>query len=545
ERVRRHHLLGAALRQAGPGPGRPGLSPAGYRAAGRGLLRLWPADHPGPDRRPRHPCLHPGPRGRQLRADQPQHPDPGADRRVRREHVEPAPLAAPHAGLRRRPARGQDPSARQGLQHALGGQHGRRRAPDHDPRRDLQLSARCQERGHGRQTAADVRGQPDGLPGRAGRRRGDHRTPAHARSRAFGPAPAGAGVPGLEGRGRRGRALPRRVRRRRLILSPGWPLPGTRAVVRQAYPGPLRRSGAAIGPATRRDGHSDRFGGGMAAVSAGPGQCVVWFGDPLPHERKALAAAGWQLRAVAPGHGTGRIGLRAGDTVVGMLDLRDADAAAADRAAQLAEEYRHLPFLAIIPRRLADAPGLRVLLEQCRRHFTRAPEPDKLVAAVTALATSPVPDSPTGLDALVGQSPAMLETIATIRKFAPIDLPTLVTGETGTGKEVAARALHDLSRRAGKVFAPLNCGSIPDNLVQSELFGHERGAFTGATARRTGLFEAADGGTVFLDEIGDLPLDAQTNLLRVLQEGTIERVGSHQPIAVDVRVIAATHVDLE
>lgn len=283
----------------------------------------------------------------------------------------------------------------------------------------------------------------------------------------------------------------------------------------------------------------------MAAVSAGPGQCVVWFGDPLPHERKALAAAGWQLRAVAPGHGSGRIGLRAGDTVVGMLDLRDADAAAADRAAQLADEYRHLPFLAIIPRRLADAPGLRVLLEQCRRHFTHAPEPDKLVAAVTALATSPVPDSPTGLDALVGQSPAMLETVATIRKFAPIDLPTLVTGETGTGKEVAARALHDLSRRAGKVFAPLNCGSIPDNLVQSELFGHERGAFTGATARRTGLFEAADGGTVFLDEIGDLPLDAQTNLLRVLQEGTIERVGSHQPIAVDVRVIAATHVDLE
>src|SRR5690606_35127333 len=139
----------------------------------------------------------------------------------------------------------------------------------------------------------------------------------------------------------------------------------------------------------------------------------------------------------------------------------------------------------------------------------------------------------------------MLRTVAAIRKFAPIDLPTLVTGETGTGKEVAARALHDLSRRAGKAFAPLNCGAIPDNLVQSELFGHERGAFTGATARRIGRSGRADGGTVFLDNIDDLALDAQTSLLRVRQEGTNARVGSHEPIKVDVRVIAASRVDLE
>ncbi|MCE7032328.1 sigma-54 dependent transcriptional regulator [Lysobacter sp. GX 14042] len=283
----------------------------------------------------------------------------------------------------------------------------------------------------------------------------------------------------------------------------------------------------------------------MAAVTAGPGQCVVWFGEPLARERKALAAAGWQLRAIPPGRGRDGIGLRAGDTVVGMLDLREADAAAAGHAAQLAGEYRHLPFLAIIPRRLAQAPALAPLLAQCRRHFTRAPDTEALIAAVTELAGPPAPQSTGGLDALVGRSPAMLATIAAIRKFAPIDLPTLITGQTGTGKEVAARALHDLSPRAGRVFAPLNCGAIPDNLVQSELFGHERGAFTGATARRTGLFEAAHGGTVFLDEIGDLPLDAQTNLLRVLQEGTIERVGSHQPVETDVRVIAATHVDLE
>ncbi|WP_199101007.1 sigma-54 dependent transcriptional regulator, partial [Dyella sp. ASV21] len=135
--------------------------------------------------------------------------------------------------------------------------------------------------------------------------------------------------------------------------------------------------------------------------------------------------------------------------------------------------------------------------------------------------------------------------VASIRKYAPVELPVLITGETGTGKEVAARALHGLSARADRPFAAINCGALPPNLVQSELFGHERGAFTGANARRIGHFETAAGGTVFLDEVGDLPLDAQTSLLRFLQEGTLERVGSSQLIKLDVRVLAATHVDLE
>jgi DNA-binding NtrC family response regulator len=134
---------------------------------------------------------------------------------------------------------------------------------------------------------------------------------------------------------------------------------------------------------------------------------------------------------------------------------------------------------------------------------------------------------------------------ATIRKYAPVDLPVLIAGETGTGKEVAANLLHRLSARAGKAFVAINCGALPPNLVQSELFGHERGAFTGAASRRIGHIESASGGTVFLDEIGDLPADAQASLLRFLQEGTIERVGSSRPIRADVRVLAATHVDLE
>ena len=280
----------------------------------------------------------------------------------------------------------------------------------------------------------------------------------------------------------------------------------------------------------------------MAAVTGSPGQCVVWFGTPSPRERESLAAAGWSLRVVPPGAGCGGIGLRAGDTVVGMLDLRQPGPDVATLAARLTGEYQHLPLLAIVPPALADDPALAPVLRRCQHHFESHPRGGELVRALERL---PGADGDGGMEGLVGESPAMQATIANIRKFAPIDLPVLVTGQTGTGKEVAARALHERSPRTDANFAPLNCGAIPENLVQSELFGHERGAFTGATTRRVGLFESAHGGTVFLDEIGDLPLDAQTNLLRVLQEGTIERVGSHQPVQVDVRVIAATHVDLE
>jgi len=128
---------------------------------------------------------------------------------------------------------------------------------------------------------------------------------------------------------------------------------------------------------------------------------------------------------------------------------------------------------------------------------------------------------------------------------AHLDVPVLLLGETGSGKEVVARAIHARSRRAAGPFLRMNCGAIPPGLIDSELFGHERGAFTGATAERKGWFERADGGTLFLDEIGELPLDAQVRLLRVLQDGSLERVGGHRSIAVDVRVVAATHRDLE
>jgi DNA-binding NtrC family response regulator len=145
---------------------------------------------------------------------------------------------------------------------------------------------------------------------------------------------------------------------------------------------------------------------------------------------------------------------------------------------------------------------------------------------------------------MVGRSPAMLEIYRAIDKIVRVDAPILISGESGTGKEVAAHAIHNQSSRRSGPFVPVNCGALPTNLVQSELFGHEKGAFTGAHQRRHGSIEAANGGTIFLDEIGDLPLESQSSLLRFLQEKTIVRVGSTLPLRIDARVIAASHVDL-
>lgn len=146
---------------------------------------------------------------------------------------------------------------------------------------------------------------------------------------------------------------------------------------------------------------------------------------------------------------------------------------------------------------------------------------------------------------MVGTSRVMQAVFGNIRKVASVDAPVMITGESGTGKELAARAIHERSTRAAAPFVAVNCGALPATLIQSELFGHEKGAFTGAHERKIGFVEAAAGGTLFLDEVGDLPLELQVNLLRFLQEGTIERVGSREKIYVDARIIAATHVDLE
>lgn len=149
------------------------------------------------------------------------------------------------------------------------------------------------------------------------------------------------------------------------------------------------------------------------------------------------------------------------------------------------------------------------------------------------------------LDGLVANSPEMLEVCRVIEKVSPTDISVLLLGESGTGKEILARAVHMLSERGDKPFIAINCASIPDALLESELFGYERGAFTGANKRTLGKIETADGGTLFLDEIGDMPMSLQAKLLRFLQERIIERVGGRSEIPVDVRVVCATHQNLD
>ena len=149
------------------------------------------------------------------------------------------------------------------------------------------------------------------------------------------------------------------------------------------------------------------------------------------------------------------------------------------------------------------------------------------------------------LDLIIGKSRAVSELRGLIRQAATSDASVLILGESGTGKELVARALHSDSNRSTQQFVPVNCGAIPSELLESELFGHKKGAFTGAISDRTGRFVLANQGTLFLDEIGDMPIEMQVKLLRVLQEQTVDPVGSSKSVPVDVRVVAATHRDLD
>jgi two-component system nitrogen regulation response regulator GlnG len=184
--------------------------------------------------------------------------------------------------------------------------------------------------------------------------------------------------------------------------------------------------------------------------------------------------------------------------------------------------------------------------------FEYLPKPfdvDSVAALVRRAAQKQVKNEAAGADmtgaAIIGEAPAMQDVFRAIGRLSQSQITVLITGESGTGKELVARALHVNSPRAQKPFLAINTAAIPKDLMESEFFGHERGAFTGAATQRKGRFEQADGGTLFLDEIGDMPADLQTRLLRVLQDGQFYRVGGVAPIKVDVRVVAATHQDLE
>jgi two-component system nitrogen regulation response regulator GlnG len=222
--------------------------------------------------------------------------------------------------------------------------------------------------------------------------------------------------------------------------------------------------------------------------------------------------------------------------------------------------------LDLIPRIKKIRPDLRIIVMSAqntlltavkateRGAFEYLPKPfdlRELVSVVERALTARHDGLATGADddvedqlPLIGRSPAMQEIYRVIARLMGTDLTVTIMGESGTGKELVARALHNYGKRRNGPFVPINMAAIPRELIESELFGHEKGAFTGATARSMGRFEQAQGGTLFLDEIGDMPLEAQTRLLRVLQEGEFTAVGGRVPIRADVRVIAATHHDL-
>jgi DNA-binding NtrC family response regulator len=215
------------------------------------------------------------------------------------------------------------------------------------------------------------------------------------------------------------------------------------------------------------------------------------------------------------------------ETVVVMITAHGSEKIAVEAMKGGAEDYVPKPFdndeIRMVVQRALERTRLerenRMLLDQIQRQY--------------------------GFENLIGSGPAMQRVFETIQKVAETDLTVLVRGDSGTGKELVAQALHNRSNRKGRPFVAVNCAAISRELVESELFGHEKGAFTGADARRQGRFEAAEGGTIFLDEIGDMPVETQAKVLRVLQERSFERVGGTRPIQVDVRVVAATHRNLE
>ncbi len=182
-----------------------------------------------------------------------------------------------------------------------------------------------------------------------------------------------------------------------------------------------------------------------------------------------------------------------------------------------------------------DIDVLQLIVARAEQMFELEAENRRLLDASAA---SPI-------DEIIASSPEMLGVLRTLEKVAPTDVAILLRGESGTGKELLAQAIHDLSARAHQPFVPINCAAIPETLLESELFGHEKGAFTGALKQTIGRIESADRGTLFLDEIGDLPLPMQVKLLRFLQDQVVERIGGRKPVQVDVRIVCATNQDLD
>ena len=262
---------------------------------------------------------------------------------------------------------------------------------------------------------------------------------------------------------------------------------------------------------------------------------------------QALGRAGHEVTAVDSLAAADRaLAARVPDVLVTDVVLPDGDGL--DHLAGVAARHPTLPVIVLSARNTLTT-AVRATEAGAYEYLPKPFDLDALIRAVAGalarggVAAEPVAPEDAALP-LIGRSPAMQDVYRVIARVVATDLTVLVSGESGTGKELVARAIHDLGRRRAQPFVAINMAAIPRELIEAELFGYERGAFTGATQRTAGRFEQAAGGTLFLDEIGDMPLDAQTRLLRVLQQGEFTTVGGVRPVRADVRVVAATNRDL-
>ncbi len=299
---------------------------------------------------------------------------------------------------------------------------------------------------------------------------------------------------------------------------------------------------------------TENFGFRGAAVTEPRSLLVYCPTKALPFQEGDLTSRGWNVTRVntwaAARAQVDRMG--GGVGVVCLGDLKDREVA--DAEALLGYADSRFRWIAIADLAFLKSAVANHLISECCLDFHMVPVdvPRLLHSLGHALGMANLSRQRARAPAenrfeknIVGNSQAMKATFLRITKISQSDAPVLIQGETGTGKELCALAIHAHSVRATRPFVAVNCGALPDKLIQSELFGHEKGAFTGAHQRKIGRIEAAEGGTLFLDEIGDLSLDLQVNLLRVLQDGTYERVGGTETQRADIRVIAATHVNIE
>jgi DNA-binding NtrC family response regulator len=268
-----------------------------------------------------------------------------------------------------------------------------------------------------------------------------------------------------------------------------------------------------------------------------------------------VAAAGWRVQHLEEEAGDKLVSARAGASV-GLVAIPDRDPGWLAQVHRVVERRQHTDWIAVVSPESIGDPWVREFVAiHCVDYQTIPVCADRLRYALghaagmaSLVAHNHEQNDPRPLDeehAFVCRSPALQLIKRDLQKIAPADMPVLITGETGTGKELVARTVHQVSRRRDQPFVAVNCASMPPSLIHAELFGFEKGAFTGAHRRQVGHLEAAGGGTIFLDEIGDLDSELQALLLRFLEQKAVRRVGGREEMTVDARVVAATHVDLE